>query len=83
MFRQIVEYRANKVLYNFIASNHLNGLAILPANICHEVVDALKCTEMEVRYVDISPETFCMDEEEVMSLADRAQLVLYVMLFIN
>ena len=78
MFRQIVEYRANKILYNFITSNQLQGIAVLPVNICPDVVDTLKCAGMHVRYVDISPDTLCLDEEEVLTVVDKAQLILYV-----
>ena len=78
MLRRIVEYRANKILYNFIVSNQLQGIAVLPVNICSDVVDTLMCAGMQVRYVDISPCTFCMDEEEVMAWVDKAKMILYV-----
>lgn len=71
-------YRANKILFNFIKSNQLEGEVLLPANICQEVVDTLRYAGMELHFLDISPDTFCIDEEQVLQHASSASLLIFV-----
>lgn len=78
MYKRVEEYRANKVLFNFIKSNNINGTVLLPVNICPDVVATLKCTGLELLYADISPLTFCIDEEAALSLIDQVQVFLFV-----
>ena len=37
--------RANKILYNFVKSNHVEGKVLLPANVCESVVYTLRYAE--------------------------------------
>ena len=39
--RRVIEFRANRIIYNFIKSNSIQGQAIVPANLCQSVIDTL------------------------------------------
>lgn len=76
--QQIYSYRANKILFNFLRSNHLQGKVILPANICHDVVETLVYAGYELQFVDIDAHTLCIDWKQVIALAKDACAVLFV-----
>lgn len=78
MMRRVLDYRANKILYNFILSNKIQGKAIVPANVCQSVIDTLHLAGMELFFVDIAQETFCADRSSVFSCAREASLFLFV-----
>lgn len=75
---RVSAYRANRILFNFIRANAISGTAILPANICPSVVDTLHYAGMQVLFVDIDPETLCMDTHAAMELIHEASLLIYV-----
>lgn len=75
---RVIDYRANKILYNFILSNRIHGKAIVPANLCHSVVDTLHCAGMDLVFVDISDNTLCIDYTGVINNAADASLFLFV-----
>lgn len=70
--------RANKILYNFIKSNHIVGKVLLPANICESVIYTLQYAGMELELVDIQTDNLCIDQEAVLSLAKEASMLLFV-----
>lgn len=76
--RQVTAYRANKILYNFLRSNNLNGKVILPANICHEVVELLQYAGNELCFVDIDRDTLCLDWTQVWKYVKEVEVVLAV-----
>lgn len=76
--QQTFSYRANKILFNFLWSNHLQGKVILPANICHDVVESLLYAGCTLQFVDIDPQTLCLDWKQVKSIAAEAATVLAV-----
>ena len=76
--RRVSAYRANKVLYNFLRSNKVSGVAILPVNICHSVVATVEYAGLQVRFVDIAAETLCMDTAAALKLVHDASLLIYV-----
>lgn len=78
MSKQVTSYRANKILFNFLKSNHLTGTLILPANICPDVVDTLRYAGNPLHFVDIDARTLCMDWQQVQSVANKAAVVLAV-----
>ena len=78
MLKRVEEYRANKVLFNFLVSNNVRGVALLPANICPDVVETVKATGMEVLFADISTDSYCLDVDSALSLCKDVQLVLFV-----
>lgn len=76
--QQIFSYRANKILFNFLWSNHLQGKVILPANICHDVVETLLYAGYELLFVDIDARTLCLNWEQAIALAKNACAILFV-----
>lgn len=70
--------RANKILYNFIKANHIQGNVVLPANICESVVHSLRYAGLDLRFVDIQPDNLCIDQEGVVRIAKDAQMLLFV-----
>ncbi len=78
MSKQVTSYRANKILFNFLKSNHLRGTVILPANICPDVVDTLRYAGNTLHFVDIDARTLCMDWQQVQSVVQGAVAVLAV-----
>lgn len=78
MLRRVTSYRANKILFNFLKSNHLTGMVILPANICPDVVETLRYAGNPLHFVDIDAHTLCLDWQQVKSIAKDAAAVLAV-----
>lgn len=78
MLRQVTSYRANKILFNFLKSNHLTGTVILPANICPDVVETLRYAGNPLHFVDIDARTLCMDWPQVQSVVQDAAAILAV-----
>lgn len=76
--KRVCAYRANKILFNFIKSNNLVGMIILPANICPDVVDTLRYARNPLHFVDIDAHTLCLDWQQVQSVAKDAAAVLAV-----
>ena len=70
--------RANKILYNFVKSNHIVGKVLLPANICESVIYTLQYAGLELRFVDIQADNLCIDQDVVVSLAKEASMLLFV-----
>lgn len=60
-------YRGAKVLYDFLVSNNITGLFLLPANLCESVPDTFREAGCEIRYVDIDADTLCIAENEVLA----------------
>lgn len=78
MLRRVTSYRANKILFNFLKSNHLTGTVILPANICPDVVETLRYAGNPLHFVDIDVHTLCLDWQQVQSVVQDAAAVLAV-----
>lgn len=78
MMRLVSEYRANKVLFNFLATNKIRGSVVLPANICLDVVDTLRALDLNLIFVDISSKTLCLDEEQSMRYVSTASVLFFV-----
>lgn len=76
--KRVCAYRANKILFNFLKSNHLSGMVILPANICPDVVDTLRYAGNPLHFVDIDAHTLCIDWLKVKSITKDATAVLAV-----
>ena len=76
--QQVFSYRANKILFNFLRSNDLQGKVILPANICHDVVETLVYAGYTLQFVDIDARTLCLDWKQAIALAKEACAILFV-----
>lgn len=76
--KSVFSYRANRILYNFIKSNGIKGDVIIPANLCHSVVDTLLFAGLNLSVVDISKETLCADESQVLERVAEASMLIFV-----
>ena len=76
--QRVFSYRANKILFNFLRSNDLQGKVILPANICHDVVETLVYAGYTLHFVDIDARTLCLDWKQAIALAKEACAILFV-----
>ncbi len=75
---QVFAYRANKILYNFICSNNINGTVLLPSNICKDVIEVLKYAGLTLNFLDISKDTLCIDQNQIKENIHSASLLLFV-----
>lgn len=75
---QVFAYRANKILYNFIRSNNINGTVLLPSNICKDVIEVLKYAGLTLKFLDISKDTLCIDQNQIKENIESASLLLFV-----
>lgn len=73
-------YRASRVLYNFLKSNFEGNTRpwLLPANICDCVPETFDAVGVLYEYVDIYPDTWCMDFAQVMDRISNYSGLLYV-----
>ena len=76
--KQVFAYRANKILYNFIYSNNIKGTVLLPSNICKDVVEVLEYAGLTLKFLDISNDTLCIDENLIKENINSASLLLFV-----
>lgn len=76
--RQVFAYRANKILYNFIKSNNIIGTVILPSNICKDVVEVLQYAGLNLKFLDISQNTLCLDENQIKECINEVSVLLFV-----
>lgn len=77
--KNVTAYRANKILYNFFASNNLlEEIVALPTNICTDVVETLQYAHMQLRFVDIASDTLCMNEQTILNIVKDIQVLLMV-----
>lgn len=74
----VIANRANKILYNFVKSNHVVGKVLLPANICESVVYTLRYAGVDCEFVDIQLDNLCLDKSAVLQLAPSAAMLLFV-----
>jgi dTDP-4-amino-4,6-dideoxygalactose transaminase len=75
---QVFAYRANKILYNFIRSNNITGTVLLPSNICKDVVEVLKYAGLTLKFLDISKDTLCIDQNQIKENIHSASILLFV-----
>ena len=76
--KQVFAYRANKILYNFICSNNINGIVLLPSNICKDVIEVLKYAGLTLKFLDISNDTLCIVQNQIKENIHSASLLLFV-----
>ena len=74
----VIANRANKILFNFVKSNHVVGKVLLPANICESVVYTLRYAGVDCEFVDIQADNLCIDQTAVLQLAPSAAMLLFV-----
>lgn len=69
--KRVYSKRACSVLYNFIRSNHINGMVLLPSNICESIPSTYIKLGMTPLFCDISYADFQIDKESVCSLLNK------------
>ena len=69
------EQRASTVLFNIISSHVPSGPFLLPANICPIVPLVLCKAGHTFEFIDIDPETLCLDHKAVIARWRQAQAV--------
>ncbi len=62
----LFEERASAILYKFLMSNKTGRAYILPANICPIVPTTFMKAKVAFEFVDIDPDTLCLDEAVVL-----------------
>jgi len=59
------EYRASIILYNYVLSTDRDKVFLVPANVCPIVIMTYLKAVRKYEFVDISPDTLCIDEGAV------------------
>ena len=62
----IQDYRASRILYNFLVSNNFTGVFLIPANTCPIVPLVFLRSGTKFEFVDISPDDYCIDKQIVL-----------------
>lgn len=63
----ITGQRASSILYNFIKT-FPDGIYLVPANVCPVVPLTFSLAKVPFEFVDLDPETFCIDEQKCIDL---------------
>lgn len=64
----IVADRASSIIYNIVAkTNNENKYWLLPTNVCHTVPAAIIKGGGKIKFFDVSPISYCMNEEKVLN----------------
>jgi hypothetical protein len=61
----IQDYRASRILYNFLVSNNFPGVFLIPANTCPIVPLVFLKSGTKFEFADISPDDYCIDKQIV------------------
>lgn len=59
----VFEKRASVILYRYLCSSKVKGTYLIPANICPIVPITFLKAGIKFEFVDIKPDTLCIDEE--------------------
>jgi hypothetical protein len=62
----IQDYRASRILYNFLVSNNFPGVFLIPSNTCPIVPLVFIKSGTKFEFVDISPDDYCVDRQIVL-----------------
>ena len=62
--------RACSLLYSYI-KEHASGVWLLPVNVCPDVPLTFALAEVPFSFVDINPQTLCIDMQEVLRLINK------------
>ncbi len=71
--KYIEDYRASKILYNFLVSNKFKGKFILPANVCPIVPLTFIQAKVKFCIVDISESDLCLDQDLTKKLISNSR----------
>ncbi len=74
----VQDYRASKILYNFLMSNNIKGRFLLPANVCAIVPLVFHYANVEFDFVDIQNDNLCIDQQQILDKTKDYAGVLFV-----
>lgn len=66
------EQRATTVLFNLLRSHPVDGPFLLPANVCPIVPMVFYKAQRPFEFIDIAPDTLCMDHDAVVDRLSRS-----------
>jgi len=72
------DYRASKILYNFLRSNSFKGKFLLPANVCEVIPLIFHYAKVDFDFMDIQLDNLCIDQKEVLNHLDEYIGILFV-----
>jgi hypothetical protein len=64
----VQDYRASKILFNFLKSNNTYKPFIIPANICNIIPQTFLAAEINFVIVDISNDNLCINQNKVIDM---------------
>lgn len=74
----IVDYRASKILFNFLTSQTIDKPFLLPTNVCSVVPLTFYLAGVKFEFVDIQDDNLCIDQDFVLQNLDIYSGVLFV-----
>lgn len=74
----VQEYRASKILYNFLVSNNIKGPFILPANVCGIIPLTFHYAKVKFDFFDIQNDNLCIDQNKVLENVNNYIGLLFV-----
>lgn len=79
----VQEYRASKILYNFLKSQHLEKPFLIPANVCGIIPLVFYNAGVSFEFVDIQNDNLCINQQIVLNNLDNYSGVLFVRTYGN
>jgi len=70
----IIDYRASKILFNFLKSNTFQGKFIIPANTCPIVPLTFQSAAVPFSFIDISTTDYCLDTNKFFELIPKMKI---------
>ena len=67
LLSMIVDYRAAKILFNFLKSNRFDGSFIIPANSCPIIPLTFLSAGVDFTFIDISAVDYCLDKSKTLA----------------
>ena len=79
----IQEYRASKILFNFLKSQNIEKPFLIPANVCGIIPLVFNNAGISFDFVDIQEDNLCIDQEFILNNTDNYSGVLFVRTYGN
>ena len=79
----VQEYRASKILYNFLKSQNLEKPFLIPANVCGIIPLVFHNAGIDFDFIDIEKDNLCINQQVVLNNTDNYSGVLFVRTYGN
>lgn len=79
----VQEYRASKILYNFLKSQKLEKPFLIPANVCGIIPLVFHNAGIDFDFIDIQEDNLCINQQAVLNNTDNYSGVLFVRTYGN